>query len=228
MSAYFSICYEDRIELLTDGAQYEEDGTLVATCEKVCRSSRFPLAATARGHMDFAALQSMVDTIASLCSSPDEVIDRLQAQLDRRREQGAPKPFEVLIATFVDDKPVNLYFSTHQIIEGVEPWVIYAMGPEFGGGPAFRLEDLREAGIPVESLSSGLEEHGADLMELMRKRKAGNPSNSLLPNVYGIGGHVDLTVVRPDGVTTKRLRTWPDEIGKKIDPSKDNLSALAA
>jgi hypothetical protein len=131
----------------------------------------------------------------------------------------------VLIAAFIDGRPMNLYFSTHPIIEGVEPWVIHKMGPEFGGGPDITLDDIPSAGIPIESLSAGLEERGADLMEIMRKRKAGNPANALLPDVYGIGGHVDLTVVRTDGVTTKRLRTWPDVLGEKIEPFRESIAA---
>lgn len=225
MSAFFSVCYDDRIELLTDGAQYQDDGTLIAVCEKVYRSSRLPLAVTARGTLDFDVLRSFFDTLSSLSATVGDFIDQLQAQLDRRRDLGSPDAFEVLIVAFVDDKPINLYFSTHPIIDSVDPWAVYAMGPEFGGGPSFTLDELRGEGVSVESLSAGLEECGADLMELMRKRKAGNPSNSLLPDVYGIGGHVDLTVVRPEGVTTKRLRTWPDVIGEKIDPFKEDAAA---
>jgi hypothetical protein len=74
----------------------------------------------------------------------------------------------VLIAAFIDGRAMNLYFSTHPIIEGVEPRVIHEMGPEFGGGPDITLDDIQAAVIPIESLIAGLEERCADLMEIMR------------------------------------------------------------
>lgn len=42
----------------------------------------------------------------------------------------------------------------------------------------------------------------------------------------GVDGHLDLTVVRL-GVTTKRLCTWPDVIGEKINPFKRDAAAAA-
>jgi hypothetical protein len=228
VSAFLSICYEDRIELLTDDALYDDDGTLRGVVEKVYRSPRWPLAVTARGKMDFEALNPFLDMLAAASHSAGDFIDRLQRLLDGRHDGGALEASEILIAAFIDEKPVNLYFSTHQIIEGVAPWVIHEMGPEFGGGPSFSLDDLQADGISLASLSAGLEEQGADVMELMRKRKCGNPANSLLPDVYGIGCHVDLTVVRPGGVTTTRLRVWPDVIGEKIDPFRQTGEATAA
>lgn len=219
MSAYFSVIYEDRIELLTDGAVYNDEGVLLEVAEKVYRSSRWPLAMTSRGDLSLLeAFGQYLEIVGAAVASVDELISRLQAYLDGRREKGSPEPFEILIAAFVADGPVNLYFSSDPLIEGIEPWVIHQVGPEFGGGPMFTLDDLKAEGISVESLSSGLEENGADLMKLMRKRKGGHPTKPFLPDVYGIGGHVDLTIVRPGGVTTKRLHIWPDVIGQPIDP----------
>lgn len=227
MSAYFSLVYGDRIELLTDGAIYNDKGVLLGVAEKVYRSSRWPLAMTSRGVCFWNAFGQYLDIVGGAVSSVDELICRLQCYLDHRREKGSPQAFEILIAAFVESGPVNLYFSSDPLIEGVDPWIIHQVGPEFGGGPVFTVDDLKAEGISIASLSSGLEESGADLMELMRKRKGGNPSNPFLPDVYGIGGHVDLTVVRPDGVTSKRLRTWPDVIGQPIDPFAVHEASVA-
>ena len=49
MSAFYSLCYPDRVELLTDGAIYLEDGTLTDIREKVFRSETVPMAITGRG-----------------------------------------------------------------------------------------------------------------------------------------------------------------------------------
>lgn len=100
------------------------------------------------------------------------------------------------------------------------------MGPEFGGGPAFGVDDLESAGISLASLSAGLEEQGADVMELMRKRKCGKPTNTLLPDVYRIGGHVDLgySVERSDD---EAIACLADVIGEKIDPFKKEDALVA-
>jgi hypothetical protein len=218
MSAYFSVCYEDRIELLTDGAFYNDQGILLDVREKVYRSSLWPLALTGRGAAPIAELGVYLDMTGSLVSSVDGLIEKLQTFLDNRRLKGSPAPFEILIAAFVSSGPTNLYFSTEPLMDGVEPWIIHDVGPEIGGGPNLTLDDAAECGISIESLNAGLEEYGADLMEIMRRQKSGNPTKPFLPDVYGIGGHVDLTVIRPTGSSTKRIHTWPDVIGEPINP----------
>lgn len=55
-------------------------------------------------------------------------------------------------------------------------------------------------------------------MAVMRRQKGPNPAKPDLPEIYGIGGHCDLTTVTADGVAIERLRSWPDEIGQKIEP----------
>lgn len=51
--------------------------------------------------------------------------------------------------------------------------------------------------------------------------KGPNPAYPDEEPIYSIGGHVDLTVVRPDGYERRRLKTWPDVVGECISPKPD-------
>lgn len=52
MSMFYSLCMNDRIELLTDGAWYLDDGTIIGIGTKVRHSASKPLCATGRGATD--------------------------------------------------------------------------------------------------------------------------------------------------------------------------------
>lgn len=49
MSAYIALCHKDRVELLTDGAQYNAAGIVHGFTEKVTRVAGVPAAITTRG-----------------------------------------------------------------------------------------------------------------------------------------------------------------------------------
>jgi hypothetical protein len=220
MSAYVCIAYEDRIEMLTDGAIYNEDGILLEAAEKVSRSERLPIAVTGRGSSDVVNLfAAYIVALTQFSKSVAEVFSRLETNLESQKSKLGVPPFEIVICAIHEEQgPLTIRFSSVALGDGLEPWTLYALGREVIGGPLIDLDDIRAGGVSIESLCQGLEDQGADLMEILRLRKAGNPAESLLPDVYGIGCHVDHTVIRAAGVTTKRIRTWPDVIGQPIDP----------
>ncbi len=220
MSAYVCIAYEDRIEMLTDGAIYDDDGILLEAAEKVFRSERLPIATTGRGLFNVVNLfAAYIIALTQFSKSVGEVLSRLEAYLESQKSKAGVPPFEIIICAIHEEQgPIVIRFSSVALGDGLEPWTLYALGREVIGGPLINLDDIRAGGVSIESLCQGLEDQGADLMEILRKRKAGNPAESLLPDVYGIGCHVDHTVIRAEGVATRRLRTWPDVIGEEIDP----------
>ncbi|MHA6644573.1 hypothetical protein [Mesorhizobium sp. A623] len=229
MSAFMTVNYGDRIEMLTDGAVYEPDGTLLDIREKVYRLTAVPAALTSRGEIGaLDAVGLYLDTVAMVAGF-DGAMERLPSLIDKMKESGAPA-FEAIIAGISEqDGPVVAYFSTVKAYPEFEPFMLYRIYmPDFGGGAELTPKEMIAAGLTPGDFKDGLAGRGADVMELMRKKKGGNPTAPDLPEIHGIGGHVDLTVIRADGVTTTRLRTWPDQIGQKINPFTDAAAMVAA
>lgn len=222
MSAFFAMAYPDRIELLTDGAVYEDDGTLVDIRRKVQVSDRLPVAVTGRGPMGIVrgvGLAMML--IANAADSVDEAIQRIDELMQRRAEKGTPADFEMAVVGISEaNGPVILYVSSIDVYgQGIQPWKLHMAGVELGGGPRVDVSDLD----PSESLRVC----GAELFERMRRVAGPNPVKPDLAHIFGIGGHIDLTTVRADGCTVERLHTWPvDVVGQKIRP--DGEIACAA
>jgi hypothetical protein len=231
MSAFLSVVFPDRIEILTDGAVYDDEGVLVDTREKVYRCANVPAAIVGRGPVAAIDLVGPVlDTLFAFFG-----FDAGAAQFDNTmrkhadRFTAADKHFELLIAGRSEDRGwVNLYWSTANMYGQFEACRLYRVTDEFGGGPAPSEADVAAVGLSLADLADGMEARGADLLEAMRRKKGPNPSKPDLPELYGIGGHVDLTTIRADGVETKRLRTWPDVVGQKIDPFAAIALAAAA
>lgn len=216
MSAFYSLCYPDRVELLTDGAFYLEDGTLTKIMRKVWCSDNIPLAVTGRGSGAVEAFAIAIKLL-SQCGSFDETLARTSEMLERRKPKGVPDDCEIVIAGISETSgPSIWYFATADAygIEGFEPWTLYYVGMEWGGGSQLTAEEI--AGMDVRG---GLAECGVAIFEAMRRKPGPNPLRPDLPEIYGIGGHVDLTVIDGAGATTRRLHTWlEDEVGRKIDP----------
>ncbi|QBK30772.1 hypothetical protein [Roseitalea porphyridii] len=223
MSAYYLIVREDRVEMLTDGAVYREDGTLIDIQCKSLPVGDLPLAITGRGEM--AALEAMEAAlrVVGASGSVDRVIAYLQAMLgdERRREQLGRYEHELILAGVSDaGTPFAMMYTTHAAYADMHPFTLYDIGPEYGGGPA--IDPAKLPFTPDDFVAAGndaMRRFGADIVEAMRRQKAPNPAKPDLPEIYGIGGHCDLTTVTADGVEIERLRTWPDQIGEKIEPA---------
>ena len=217
MSAFYCVAYGDRIELLTDGAIYADDGTLVGIHEKCFRSDYVPLAITGRG--EWAVVSAFKNAIGTLsaCGSFDRTIELVAEFLNQKAAAGVPAPCEIVIAGISEtDGPAIYYFATTDAygLPGFEPWTLFDVGPEFGGGSS--LDESELAGIDA---SGGIAGCGVALFEAMRRKRGPNPTRPELPPIYGIGGRLDHTVVSADGCVTTRLHTWPDRIGEKIEPA---------
>lgn len=98
------------------------------------------------------------------------------------------------------------------------PFTLQAMPRAFAQGAAPTGEDL--AGYCRLSIAEGLEADAPFLFECMRRQPLANPAAPLQEPGHTIGGHLDFTVVRADGYETRRLLTWPDVVGEKIDPAR--------
>lgn len=220
MSAFYAIAYPDRVELLTDGAVYRDDGTLTDIRRKVWTSPATSIAVAGRGNTRVVeALASAIICIAG-CGSFDATIKAAQELLDDRRNKATPDDVEMLICGISETAgPKILYFATCDPYGEGEPWVMLDMGDELGGGPMPELDGL--------DASDGLAGCAVPLLESMRRQKGANPTRPDLPPLHGIGGHIDYTVVSANGCAVERIHVWPDVVGKKIDPMRPDLAEAA-
>lgn len=214
MSAFYCVAFSDHIEILTDGAFYSPDGTLIATLEKVWRSPNLPVAIVGRGSVELHAFAETVFDFDHV--SVDGVFDHAAAIAMRLNEIDRLDHFEAVIAGISETHgPLMVYFNTHTAFPQFKPFRPYVVGPAFGGGSVPAAEDI--VGLDI---TEGLAACGVQLFEAMRKVPGPNPTRPDLPDVYGLGGHVDLTVIRASRATTTRMHTWAEDVvGQKIVPN---------
>ncbi|WEZ83520.1 hypothetical protein P6U16_01290 [Rhizobium sp. 32-5/1] len=148
MSAFFSVCYEDRIEILTDGAHYNPDGCLVALQTKIFPNGSKPFAVTGRGHsVSLERFARLFNRVADACVSVDDAlreIDREIQKLGLMAIEKAPQPVEVIIPCISETKgPINVYLATQDVYGYAAPFTMSVAPSEVGGGRQCRVTSLR-------------------------------------------------------------------------------------
>lgn len=224
MTAFILKPFHDRVEILSDGATYSPDAVLLSTVYKVASSPWIPLALVGSGNV--AIIDALTDAILSTASATCCVDDTLTLLSGSLEEIGKGATFDspVRIAIGVISEtlgPKCFLFSTHPEPEsGITPFQLAETRSGFAQGVLPSANELVAMGFRPGDTAQSLETFGPSFFEVMRRTKMINPVRPDQEPQYTVGGHLDLTVVRPEGVTTKRLRTWPDVIGEKIDPFK--------
>lgn len=225
MSAFYAVAYHDKVELLTDGAVYTDDGNLVEIRKKVWTSEHTPIAVTGRGDSRVVAGFASAFMCLAVCGSFDATIVAVQDMLDRRREKGAPSDVEMVICGISETGgPRIAYFVTRDIHDlGIKPWQIFDWGSEIGGGIQLAPEDLAGMG----DASNSLLDVAVPFFDAMRRKKGTSPMRPDLPEIHGIGGHIDWTVITADGCAVERIHEWPDVVGEKIEPARTGWDPAA-
>ena len=229
MSAFMSVRFPNSIQLLADGAVYDDNGEVLSFVDKISVSRTVPVAITARGRTDLALPLAML-----LCELADsEGIDDLlkalhnvETNLNMRRHFTEPDngQFDLAIALW---HPVTgpAHYRVHNCasMPDFTPFVLHELGDFIACGTAFNPDQLFRAGIlPVTSdPTEWARTNGGDIMDMMRQSKGEPLPGALEEPQYIIGGHVDLATITASGVTLQRIRRYKDKIGKKIDPTKD-------
>lgn len=225
MSAFIATCFTDRVELLTDGAFYADDGTLLEIASKVYPATSKPFVVTGRGATHVVCgFAAWINSIADAAPTVDDAISELASSLKSLRDgkdgvaREAKSHAEMVIACMSEGLgPIIYYLSTGDFYEKLEPWVLHC-SQDLGGGPMPSMDEIAKIEGMSDTHKDGLAKVGVPIFELMRAMKGPNPTNPAKPEIYGIGGMVELTKVSAEGVTTQTLKTWPDQVGQKIEP----------
>jgi hypothetical protein len=225
MSAFISHAYADRISILTDGAFFQPDGTIVHLAKKVEILPNHNIAITGRGSsLEFVA--SVISQFIHLSGneaskfSTDDMLDVIRAGFIALSDQGECVA-EFLIAAWSETEgPQHFLALCHKSAPDVTPFELWSPGPgtQLSAGPVVKPSDV---GATDEDLYSPdyPERFGAKLIGAMRSQPAFTPGGD--KPIYAVGGRADLTVVSATGVTTKLLATWDETIGAKIDPATE-------
>lgn len=220
MTAFILKPYHDRVEILTDGATYTPDGVLLSTSYKVHLSPSLPLAIVGSGAV--AEINPAADAIlaaAEATGSVDATLRLLSGALapiasSPNRDCG----FRIAIAAISEaDGPVCLHFSSFD--EGdVQAFELVYAPTGFGQGSLPSEETMAANMAQLKGTKDGLAADGPWLLEQMRQTKNRSPAFANRDPIYSVGGHVDLTILRADDYEHHRLVTWPDVVGRKIEP----------
>ncbi|NRF09401.1 hypothetical protein [Agrobacterium pusense] len=228
MSAFFSMVHHGVVQVLTDGAVYKPDGTLISIEQKIYYSDRLPVAITGRGNSEKLRSAAMGLLRFDMFGSVDKLLAYVAdfAKQAENRNRTAPlsssDAFELLICAFSETAgPVTFYFTTHSY-SGVEAMRLHMVQDMvFGAGGDITDGDLSSIGVTAQQYEEEglnfLRKRGVEIFELMRNRKGKNPVRPE-QEIYGIGGHCQLTTISESGVVVETLKVWPDKVGEKIDP----------
>ncbi|RJG51807.1 hypothetical protein D0Z70_22520 [Sphingobium terrigena] len=234
MSAIVILQQTDAIHLITDGATYRDDGTVLEIRSKVTPLPAANCALAMRGGT--WACQPLAAAL-SLCGSFDEIAEVLPdvvAGMTATYEiyfgdrPSHPKHFEIVIAGWSDnmDRMVAAVALTRQRNDPDDPtgfstFDIYEPGTLFVPGqgctiPAIDIEATLGRSLTtqadIDALDPGMDGftlHAAQRREpgLYRGRAA-----------YIIGGFAELTTVTRHGIESQVIHEWPDAVGQKITP----------
>ncbi|MGO8282183.1 hypothetical protein ACC795_12280 [Rhizobium ruizarguesonis] len=218
MTGYILKPFFDRVEILSDGANYLPDGTVVGIREKVKTSRWCPLAVVGSGSVPVIdTITDMILRAADATISVDDTLAILAESLAAIKAKGfaGDSPARIAIGAISETRgPTTLFFSTFED-EAASPFELHDRPFGLGQGEYPPPEEMAAAGW---SHRAPLANYGANLFEYMRGRKRPNPAYPDADLIYSIGGHLDLTVIRADGYEHRRLLTWPDVVGQKINP----------
>lgn len=220
MTAFIVAPYRDRVEILSDGALYSPDGVLLGFANKVIYSDALPLAVVGSGATkDIAALTQAIFLAAVETGSVDAALEILAGALS---EIGGSPNFDTGLRMAIGaisetDGPVAYTFATFNEPGGTGAFELRRMPRTFAQGCAPTGADFAAYG--ALSIESGLEKDALFMIDAMRRQKMTNPAEPLREPFYSVGGHIDLTVIRAEGITTKRLHVFSaDVVGRPIDP----------
>ncbi|WP_141684052.1 hypothetical protein [Rhizobium sp. AC44/96] len=167
------------------------------------------------------ALSNMILEAAMATGSVDGTMAILENSLSVIASEGfaSDSPVKIAIGAISETYgPVTLYFATFDELGAPAPFALHKMPFGFGQGEHPPHEQMVAQGWQPGDGVAPLEKFGPFMFEYMRARKRPNPSNPAAEQIFCVGGHLDLTIIRSHGYEQRRLVTWPDEVGKKIDP----------
>jgi hypothetical protein len=210
----------DRVDVDSDGAEYDGDGTILALSQKVAVNAVMPAVFAGRG------LTTLVPIIAEATRQRFPTFDALVDGIVDVAEQ--VKPLAIREATDkikqtgqVGDIPMNveLYIAGWSASrDRPEAYAVTDTLAQIGVAYLTPADDAliaRIRALDIDPLSSPGFDAERDGLAIMREQRRPFP----LPSgkvVVGIGGHVLRATVRRDGISMRVIHRWDDRVGSRV------------
>ncbi|KRE13461.1 hypothetical protein ASE63_18485 [Bosea sp. Root381] len=212
------------VHMFTDAGLFAADGSVTALLHKAHPVPHLGAVFSSRGSYWF--MQKIVTAISHHFSTFDEMIAGVRAlfvsQYERHAEAIAAADageFELWICGWSSARarPESYGISSRNLqlaVHGVE-------------APAWALQQVGDMVLPRDGRfrqrlaahpTNSIEELGIAIAECQRQLRGFTPSGV---EVTGIAGFIQATTVTSDGITTKILRRWPDQVGQFVSPSPE-------
>lgn len=227
MSAFFSFQYDDCIQLLTDGGFFDAHGNLVHVGSKVMRVSGMPIVLSGRGVVsDVFSLPATIEKRIGnlgLLGTVDRVLDALREMFRGIAKDHGHIDVEYIVAAWSETAGPQHYFVHLHGHWPTPAFELANLGAQMAGGPPVAWDDIAHLGLTAEDVASSdfPSVHGVAVMNAMRGKLGRIPGTE--SNIYGVGGLCELTTVSEQGVASRFLCHYPDQLGKPVDPAQQAL-----
>lgn len=198
---------EDGLVVLTDGAWYNSDGVVQAIASKTLVLPHIPAVVAARGP---SHLLPFLFEIACPCRDFEDLLGSIQSNA----YDSSSGEYEIIIAGYSQERDrFEVYILPVHDRYACEGFPACLLMPVPGHliQPALDPAIIKQIGwhIPdVDRLDA--ERDGLRLMEC--QRADGTPPEHV------VGGFVQKTVIERQGISSSIIHTWPDQVGRKINP----------
>lgn len=209
------------VHVLSDGAGYLPDGTIVSIQSKVLPIAGANAVLAARGYIAFAHL--FAERLAAFGSFDELAAGATAAILEviaHARGKFAPgvldEPLDLVLAGWSESRDQAEAFALfNHDAYGIPAWELTPIGEGYiSPGNADFFERLEEIGL--DPLSSDFDPQTDGLRLLEEQRAMRWPLLGGGETIRSVGGFCQLTMVRRDEISSRILKRWPDEVGRKI------------
>lgn len=218
MSAFIALAYNDRVEILSDGACCTPEGIFIRAQRKIWAAPELPLAVTAVGAV--SEIDPLVSIIMEACrfGSVDTALDLLRTGFEKFGPVDCERKYVIVIACVSERFGPTIWTYANRPLGDAPMHRLHLSRGAESMGPGLDAAEVEAIGLPHDWANDGLRAHGLDLFEAMRRKPGSSPFEPEREPGFYIGGHVDHAVVSAEGVSVERIREWPDVPGERIAP----------